>query len=379
MKKLKFGIIGTGAIADIAHAPSIKEVPEAELTAVCDKSRERAETFAKKWGVKEIYTDDEHLTKSKNVDAVIVCTPNNYHLENTIAAAENGKHVLCEKPMAPSLQDAREMIKVCEKHNVKLMVALNQRWWNQIGIAKMLIDKDVIGEIYGFRSVWAMCIGPEGFPAATDCRYRAELSGGGTAIDASIHRVDLGRFFLGDVKRVFAEIRRVVIPGNTDDDAWIMLRFVKKAMGFVCSNYYTPVPTNPTDLYGLEGMIHISTETFTPFESVPIAVYTTKKASELPEILKKYFYPQIKFFEKPDPTRKWISIIPEREYPYINQLKAFIECVEKDTKEPVSGEEGYKSLEVVLAAYKSSMEKAWVDLPLKDETFKIPEFESKEQ
>lgn len=369
-EKIRLGVIGAGAIAKLSHVPAIQQVPEAELVAICRRTKEEADRLGQEWEAKEVYYDQEDLLKSKNVDAVIVATPNINHKDAVVSAAEQGKHVLCEKPLATNLKDAREMVKVCKDHNVKLQVGFNQRFWNQIIIAKSLIDKGTIGKIMGFsssyRERWDI------YPAVSDYRYHLDQSGGACIIDLAIHRIDMARFLVGDITEVYAQVKHSVISPKVDDNVWILCNFENGAVGCISSDRYSPPVDNATSLYGTEGTLCLSTETFNPFQSVPLAVYTEKSMDKIPKVVSKYFYPEF-WWSKPE--KSWISIIPPRDNPYVNQLKSFCSSIIQDKETQPSGEDGVKALEVVLAAYKSAREKMRVTLPLKEEIIESPNYE----
>ena len=368
-EKVRFGIIGAGGIAREGHVPAIKKLAEAELVAVCRRNKEKANELAREWQAKEVYYDYRDLVKSKNIDAVIIATPNAYHRENTIAAAEEGKHILCEKPLSTNLEDGEEMIRVCKNNGVLLQVGFSERFWNQIEIAKFLIEQKVIGEVYGYKATWNEKWGL--FPADSDYRYDINLSGGACIIDLAIHRIDLARYLVGEIERVCADIKHMAIPYKMDDNVWILCSFKNGGSGCISANRFSPGVSNPIELYGTEGMLFISLESFNPFHSVPLTVYTERDPSLLPEILNKYFYPN-NYWEKFG--KNWISIVPPRDNNYLKQLKAFCESVSESTTPKVTGEDGLKALEVVMAAYKSVNEKGWVHLPLKEKVVKIPEY-----
>lgn len=369
-EKVRFGIIGAGAIVRESHVPAIKKLAEAELVAICRRNKEKANRLAREWQVKEVYYDYQDLVKSKNINAVIIATPNLYHRQNTIAAAEEGKHVLCEKPMATNLKDTREMVKACTKNKVKLQIGFNQRFWNQVKIAKTLIDEGTIGEIKAFsttyREKWDL------YPSDTNYLDHFDLSGGGCLIDLGIHRIDMARFLAGEIKEVCAEIKHSVTPAKLDDNSWILCNFFNGATGCISSDKFSPAAPNETALYGTKGTIYLSTETFNPFQPVPLAIYTEKPAHEIPDIVLKYFYPT---FLTDRPEKRWISIIPPKDDPYLAQLKAFCESIIEDKEPPVTGIDGVKSLEVVLASYKSAKERKWVKLPLEEEAVELPSFD----
>ena len=365
--KLRLGIIGAGSIARLGHFPAIQQMPEVELVAICRRNKEKADELGKQWGVREIYYDYRDLVKSKNIDAVIVTTPNANHREGVVAAAEEGKHVLCDKPIATNLKDAREMVKACKENKVKFQMGFNQRFWNQVEIAKQLVEEGTIGKVMGFSTTFKVRVAS--YPADTDYRFQTELSGGSCLIDAGIHRIDMARYFMGDIKEVCAVVKHAIVPQKVDDCAWLLCNFESGASGFISSDIYSPAMDNTTGLYGDEGTIYISSETINPFQSVPLAVYTEKSIDKIPEIIIKYFYPKVWWDQ---PKENWISIIPPRDMCYLKQLKAFYRSIMEDREPPVTGEDGVKSLEIVLAAYKSAREKAWVTLPLKEDMVEPP-------
>lgn len=366
-QKINFGIIGAGSIAKGSHMPAIRGIPEAELVAICRRTKKKADRLAKEWGVREVYYDYRDLVKSKNVDAVIICTPTAYHSENAVAAAKEGKHVFCEKPIATNLRDAREMVKACSENRVKLQIGFNQRFWNQVVIAKELIDKGSIGEIKAFsttyREKWNL------YPQDTDYISHLELSGGAALMELGSHRIDMARYLVGEITEVCAVIKHSVTPYKLDDNSWILCNFSEGATGCISSDQFSPSAPNETALYGTEGTIFLSLETFNPFQSVPLAIYIDKPANQIPDTVLNYFYPT---FLTDRPEKRWISIVPPRDDPYQAQLKLFCESIIQDREPPVTGEDGVKSLEVIMAAYKSQTERRWVDLPLKEEVVEFP-------
>src|SRR5579883_1266604 len=123
MRRLKVGLIGAGTIANSAHLPAIAQLhDELELVAVADVRGEAAEKAAREYGAEDWYTDYRQLLARPDIDMVDICTPEFLHGEQVVAAAEAGKHILCEKPMANSLADADAMIEAARRNKVKFMV-----------------------------------------------------------------------------------------------------------------------------------------------------------------------------------------------------------------------------------------------------------------
>src|SRR6185503_8889510 len=147
-------------------------------------------------------------------------------------------------------------------------------------------------------------------------------------------------------------------------------RFANKARGVLSSDRYSPAIGDGTDIYGSEGTIHLVTETVNPFHAAPLAVYTERPASQLPEVLREAHYPDAwwKGFEG-----GWIEVRPPRRSPYERQLAAFVAAIRGEGPTSASGHDGLKAQEVVQAAYISQRDGRWIDLPLPlDAPFAIP-------
>jgi predicted dehydrogenase len=359
---VRIGLVGAGAIMELSHAPSILRSAETELAAVYDVDRGRAAALAEKFGIPRHTTELASLVDGSDVDAVIVATPNVNHAEAVLAAAGAGKHVLCEKPLSVDIRNGSAMVAACAGAGVVLQVGFNQRYWRQVAIAKALIDSGFIGTIHGARSVYSERWNV--YPAATRFRYDLSRSGGATIIDLTVHRIDLLRHLVGDMAAVFAELTHSAVPDPVDDNVWILARFANGARGCLSSDRFSPAIADGTDIYGSEGTIHIATETQNPFHAAPLAVYTEKPASELPDVLREAHYPEAwwKGFQG-----GWISVKPPRSNPYDAQLAAFVDSIRNGTPPLVSGEDGLRAQEVVQASYLSMRDGGWVGLPLPDD------------
>jgi predicted dehydrogenase len=367
---LRIGLIGAGTIMRLSHVPTIRRSNNAVVQAVFDVDPTRAEALAAEAGAKRHTSELAALVEGDDIDAVIVATPNAFHAEAVIAAAEAGKHVLCEKPLAVNIAAAAKMVKACARARVVLQVGFNQRCWGQVEIAKSLIDSGFIGKVHGFRSLYAERW--DRYPASTRYRYNLHLSGGATIIDLTIHRIDLARHLVGDFSAVVADLAHSEVPDLVDDNVWLLARFASGAHGSLSSDRYSPGIGDGTDIYGAEGTIHITTETVNPFHATPLAVYTDKPAAELPDILREAHYPDAwwKTFEG-----GWIEVRPPRRNPYDKQLAGFVAAIREGKPPVASGLDGLKAQEVVQAAYLSQRDCRWIDLPLPaDAPFVVPDY-----
>jgi len=357
VSKVRFGIIGAGGLARTAHMPALKKIKQAELAALCDIDKKRVDKLAKDWQVGEVYYDYRDLLKSRNIDAVLVTSPNAYHKEHSVAAAIAGKHVFCEKPIAINLEDADKIVNSCRENKVKLQIGFSERFWNQVKIAKDLIDSESIGPVKSFASIFT--VSEEDVDEIdTDFRDNLNLCGGGCIIDATSHQIDMAYHLVGGIDRVCALVKHSVggFCSKFEDNGMILCDFKSGATGSFLTNRFSPF-MHRTFLYGTKGTIFIGTHTF--FKAAPLSVYIKEGKDKIPEVLEKYFYPVLPT-EKP--VESWVSITPPRDDMYINQLDSFCSSIIDDTRPAVTGEDGTQSLKVVLAVYKSAEKDGWVKI-----------------
>jgi len=374
----RMAVLGCGSIAEIAHFPSLKKTPQAELSACCDIDGGRAKSAAERWGAKAWFTDHREMFKKCELDAVIIASPNNVHRNQAIAAAKAGVHVIVEKPLAVTNTEAWEIVRACHEHKVKLMVGCDRRFWTHNQWARELVEEGVIGKVLMARASlhehWHLY---QNHVAATDFRLKADIAGGAALPDTGAHAIDLLTWLMGSrVKRVVGIAQRLAMPESytlCDDTVWILMEHENGAYGCVSCNRFSPAVSQATELYGTEGTIFTATDATNPFQSVPMAVFTNRDYTPdtLPAILKNYRWPQLFWVEdriQPTVPKRWIPIIPPREpNNYTNMTRHFMDCLMKGAEPLVSGEDGARAIEVMCAVYKSMQTKGWVELPLKEE------------
>jgi predicted dehydrogenase len=380
MTKIKVGVIGCGSIAHIAHLPAISSCPETELVAVCDVDKKRAQEVACKWEAKSWYQDYKQMLSEEKLDAVVIATPPRFHLEQGLAAAEAGLHALIEKPLACTNREAWAIVGAFKKAGKKLVVGCDRRYWLQSQWTKELIDQGVIG-----RVVMGMSVMHEGWNlyqekvAFTDFRRRPELAGGAAIADTGAHAIDLLVWLLGGrVKKVVGIATRAVTPETyspLDDVAMIIMEHDNGTFGYVSCNRFSPIATHYAALYGDQGTIFLGSDSSSPYQTAPMAVFTNKDYNyeELPGVIRQYRWPQ--FFWAEDllsrPVEKrWVSIYPPREPNNYQRLwQHFIDCIVNDKEPLTKGEDGAHAVEVMCAVFKSMETGGWVELPLKEEVF----------
>jgi predicted dehydrogenase len=195
--KLKVGIIGVGGIANV-HMPGWMDNPHAEIIAGSDISQSNLEAWGRRYNIERLTTDADELIHDPAIDIIDICTPNNYHAPLAIAAMNAGKHVLCEKPLAPNPAAVRDMIKTRDETGKMLMTAQHFRFKGAAKAMKAEIDTGALGEIYHARS-WmlrraAVPTGPT--------FILKEKATGGACIDIGVHILDLTLWFMGNPKPI---------------------------------------------------------------------------------------------------------------------------------------------------------------------------------
>jgi predicted dehydrogenase len=195
--RLKVGIIGLGGIAN-THVLGWQTSPHTEVVAGSDIRPEVFDTWKQKYGVTRFYEDFKDLLADPDVDIIDICSPNMFHTEQAIAALNAGKHVICEKPLAPAPADIRKMIDARNKAGKLLMTAQHFRFRGVSQSAKAEIDTGVLGDVYHARA-WMLrrCLLPNGATFVHKSR-----SGGGPTIDIGVHILDLTLWLMGHPKPV---------------------------------------------------------------------------------------------------------------------------------------------------------------------------------
>ncbi|MBX7124455.1 MAG: Gfo/Idh/MocA family oxidoreductase [Cyclobacteriaceae bacterium] len=255
MNKIKFALIGCGRIGQ-RHAEHIAHI--GSLVAVCDIDSTKSDAFAKKFGCKAYNRIEDLLQSEKDVQVVSICTPNGLHASQSILALKSGYHVLCEKPMALSVQDCGEMIKAAENANRRLFIVKQNRFNPPVAAVKKALDEGRLGKIY---SVQLSC-----FWNRNEDYYKNSWKGtkaldGGTLFTQFSHFIDLLYWMVGDVKSVTA------VTGNFhhkdiiefEDSGAVSLRFYNGAIGTInySVNSFKKNMEGSLTIFGEKGTIKI--------------------------------------------------------------------------------------------------------------------------
>src|SRR6266487_3761643 len=240
MSKVKVGIVGSRFQADCIAA-AVKAVPEdAEVVAVASPTKGHSAEFAKRHGVPQAYTDYREMLKDPEVELISITAPNRLHAEITIAAAKAGKHVVCEKPLCMTLEEADAMIDACKKAGVLLLYAEELFFAPKYVKAKQLADEGAFGRVHLVKQ------GEKHSGPHSDWFWDVEQSGGGALMDLGCHGIAFCWWFLGKqkVKSVYSHLSTQVnasrTKGEGDDEAITIIEFENGAVGMVESSWNRP-------------------------------------------------------------------------------------------------------------------------------------------
>ena len=261
---LRIGMVGAGFVGEY-HAQDISKLDGQELVAIAEPVEGLRNQCAARFSVRRAYAGWEDLVADQRVDVVYICTPNDLHLPIAAAAMEAGKDVVCEKPLARNLADARAMVEKARQTGRKLFVTFNRRFEPGFQQAKQAIEAGMIGRPFLALTTF---IGNE-FARMSDpnsWKGTKEKSGGGVLIDNGSHMIDLLRWYLGDAAAVTAWGGRLVTAAQNkeEDTATAVIEFESGAVGEFCFTFgarYSVWPRNyvgaaiRTEIYGLEGSI----------------------------------------------------------------------------------------------------------------------------
>jgi len=330
-RTVRVGLIGCGNIGASGHLPAYANTSEAKLVAVCDTIEERARMAAERSGALTC-TDYQRLLERSDINMVDICLPTHLHARVAIAAMKAGKHVLCEKPMAHTLEAADAMIRSAEENGVKLMIGQLRRFDPRYISIKQQLDEGKVGQPIFIRRAERQFLP---FPSHA---WQWDVSkGGGVILDIGVHATDLFRWYLGqeavEVYAVARSVRETAVATDCYDHAMITYKFDNGGLAFAEASWAYPQGFGGTlyaqlDIVGTEGKIEYSDK-----DSNPMLIYSFETGHSLP----RYF--------------KFMSTL---EHAFEQEIRHFVHCILNDTDPLVSPQDGRAALEMALAAQRSA-------------------------
>jgi len=345
MKTWNFGIVGAGLIADF-HARAIGDIPNAKLVGCCDKVPEKAKKLADKFNV-QAFDDYEDMLKSDQIDIVTIATPSGFHMEPTVAAAQAGKHVLCEKPMDITLERIDAMIEAHEKSGTRLGGIFPYRFNDMMVPLREAINSGRFGVIT-YASIYVPWW-------RTDEYYKDswhgtwKLDGGGALMNQSIHMVDMLCDIMPPIESLQAFTAKLGHPQiETEDTATAVVRYTTGALGVIYGTTASyPGQFRRFEITGTKGTV-INVE-----NSITHWQFIDEKPED--EQIRKKFGEIEGGGGVSDPA----AISYEN---HTRNFRAFIESLETGEDFWIDGREARKAVEVIIGIYKSAKEQKLVKL-----------------
>jgi len=339
--KLRVGMIGCGQIAKHVHVPDYAYCPQAELVALCDLIPAKAKALADRWAPNaKVYTDYTRMLKEAKLDAVTIAIPNYLHAPATIAALKAGCHVNVEKPMACSSAEARKMVDTAKRCRKLLNVNQSQRRFPPHVKAKEILDSGIMGKILHVTAMFGHA-GPEYWSPTGKWFFKKKQARFGAMADLGVHKADLVRYLTGkEVAEVSAFFERLEKKNTDVEDNFVScLKFTDGTVGTLCASW---------TVKGMEAnylLLHCTNGTL--------------RVCELPD------KPLVANLVRPE--CEIVFPVPPAATNYdeswgLDVSGAFVRAILGIEKPYCPGEEGKKSLEVILAAEKAALTRRTVKL-----------------
>ncbi len=248
--------MGCGDIAQKRVAPALRDLAGCELVAVSRARPELAESFARAFGARKWYATWEKMVGDPEIEAVYIATPPRWHAAQTVAAAEAGKHVLCEKPMAMDVAECDRMIAACRANKVKLGIAYYRHFYPAVSRIKEVLASGELGKV-----VFAQINAFEWFdPTPDHPRYWfvKQEAGGGPMFDFGCHRIEVLLDLLGPIREVKSLTAKVAFEREVEDTAAALFHFQSGACASLTVTHASAEPRDTLEIFGTRGSIHVA-------------------------------------------------------------------------------------------------------------------------
>ena len=354
--RLRVALIGCGGISS-THAQAYRFLgPEvAQVTAAADAVLPLAERRGHELGALFVTDDYRAALERSDVDAVDICLPHHLHAEVALAALRAGKHVLVEKPMACSLQESRAMVQAAEAAHRTLMVGQCQRYMPSYRGVHRLVASGELGPIRAVRFDSMQNL--PAFLPPDHWLFDGRLAGGGIVISVSVHRIDLVRYLVGDVRRVLGVTRQGNSPyvGGAEDYASALLEFENGAVGehFATYSGFRMPYSEMFMLFGDDGAVHALPPTGT---SMGPAFFASRIRED--SARSTGWDAQFRGFLPVDPDREGLL----SDDGFTNEIAHFAACCRNGQEPLSSGRDNLGTMKIILGIYQSAASGHWVDL-----------------
>ncbi|MFH0960920.1 MAG: Gfo/Idh/MocA family oxidoreductase [Pseudomonadota bacterium] len=325
LKTVKIGLVGLGYMGKI-HLKNSLRLKSIAPVAACDVTAKGC-SFARSIGVKEVYHDYRELLKNPEIDGIVISLPTHLHAECSELAAEAGKNILLEKPLARNSAEGEKIVQVCRKNGVKLMMGYHFRFSPQFLQLKHMLAKGTLGQA---QVAHATMVGPgpffhraEGYAPrpVPSWWFDKELTGGGALIDLGSHMIDLVQWYFGRIEEVKAYVGHRF---NLDFEDYALC---------VCKTKSGTVATVTVGWFSREASAKV--EIFGSSKFLSAKRVDSNKAVSLVQMI--------------------LGLSPAFNLPYIWELQHFVDCIQNDRTPLSAGEDGLADLQAILLAYKNAV------------------------
>jgi len=321
VRKVRWGLVGCGDIADKRVASALQSSRNGELLACTRKNQKLLREFQDRHKIPRGYRDYAELLDDPEIDAIYLATPVYLHCSQTIEAAKRGKHVLCEKPMAMDSEQCRQMIRVCRELCVKLGVAYYRRFYPVVQKIKQLLEDRLIGDPILVRTTLVEHTA-SGSTAKSAWRFIPELGGGGLLMDMASHRLDLLAMLFGLPDSISAATDTRLLSIAVEDTGSLLIRFASGLHAMAFASHCIASPLDDFEVYGTGGSIKAS-----PLNGEQLIVVTNKTET---------------------------FRLPKADNVHLPLVENFNGAILDDRDPRVTGEEGAKASLMLEAAYRSA-------------------------
>lgn len=348
-KNIRVAVVGTGGIGKRVHIPAFSSNKYANLIALVDTDKKKAERVARKHKVKNVFSSVEELFENEEVDAVSVCTPPDTHVDIVLKSFDHGAHVLCEKPLATDLESGKNMVKASKAKEKILMVGFHRRFWPNYQTAKRLILKGSLGHVYCVEDRFLQ---PNPLFSWTKSRWFFQPGVGGALLDLAPHVFDMLNFVYDDFPKAISAFGSTHLDSPVEDYCVFFVEYPEGRVGIGAVSWLSSIVTESLNIYGTAQNLHVSPSFILKASPNDIPEISLWRAAS--ESLISLKFPNLSILH----TR--------RANAYQLEIDYFIEQIRKDTKSHASA---LNALSVLIAcdmAKKAIEKKCRIKIPLPD-------------
>jgi predicted dehydrogenase len=323
---MRVGLIGAGR-QGLRRANAIKAAGD-KLVVVADVNLKAAKSIANEMKCEAVKNWEEVVTR-KDIDIIVVTTPNHLHAPISISALQNGKHVLCEKPLARTIREAEGMVDAARANKTKLKCGFNLRHHPAVQQAWTWFDEKRIGELMFLRCCYGIC-GRTGYD--NDWRANPNIAGGGELLDQGIHALDLFRWFAGSFNQVYCSTAKMFWNTQVEDNAFVLLRTAKGQIASLHTSWTQWKNQFTFEIFGKDGYIVVDGLG---------GSYGVERAKLGRKSFTAPFSEEVVEYRKEDVS-------------WLEEWKEFVKAIKEDRAPLGNGVDGLEALKLVCAAYESN-------------------------